>query len=135
MFDVEVCESRRIVLVVFRGEVTEADFTELDARGRAAQGGPGYDAIYDLSRIEKAQLGTELVDKRGRIPQAFKDRLRLYVVPQPDLKLLIRLYAAYQQAIGSRPPTIVDTLNEAFEQLGVSAADFQPLPRRSTDAP
>jgi hypothetical protein len=127
MFDVEVCESRRIILVIFRGQVTEADFTTLDARGREAQGGPGYDVIFDMSRIESAELGTDLVDKRGRIPQAFRDRRRYYVVPQPDLKLLVRLYAAYQQAIGSRPPVIVDTLIEAFEQLQVSADDFTPI--------
>jgi len=59
-------------------------------------------------------------------PKLFKDRQRLYVVPQPDLKLLVRLYAAYQQAIGSRPPTVVETLDEAFELLQVTAVDFRP---------
>src|SRR5262245_34989229 len=98
MFDVSVCEARRIILVSFRGEVTEADFLRLDARGRDAQGGPAYDVIFDMTAVERAELETELIDKRGRIPQAFKDRTRIYVVAQPNLKLLVRLYAAYQQA-------------------------------------
>ncbi len=126
MFDVAVCEARRIFLVTFRGEVTEEDFTRLDARGREAQGGPGFDVIFDMTAVESARLETELVDKRGRVPQAFRDRERFYVVPQPDLKLLVRLYAAYQQAIGSRPPVIVESLKEAFDRLNVGAADFRP---------
>ena len=40
MFDVEVCEPKRVVLIRFRGELAEADFTALDAMGREMQGGP-----------------------------------------------------------------------------------------------
>ncbi|WP_147155236.1 hypothetical protein [Reyranella soli] len=57
----------------------------------------------------------------------FKDRERIYVVPQDDLKLLTGLYAAYQTAKGWRPPTIVATLDEAFVRLGVAQADFHPI--------
>jgi hypothetical protein len=46
------------------------------------------------------------------------------VVPQDDLKLLTRLYAAYQIAKGWRSPSIVATLDEAFARLGVAQANF-----------
>lgn len=127
MFDVGVCETRRILLVTFRGEVSEADFAKLDVYAREAQGGPGYDVIFDLTAVEKAHLEADLVAKRGQIPQAFKDRLRFYVVPQDDLKLLVRLYAAYQESVGSRPPVVVATLKEAYESLQVTASDFRIL--------
>jgi hypothetical protein len=126
MFDVEVSESRRIVLIRFRGELAEADFTALDALGRERQGGPPYDVIFDMTAVEKVGLATDFISKRGELPQAFIDRERIYVVQQEDLKLLVRLYAAYQASKGWRTPVIVRTLEEAFGRLGVAASDFGP---------
>ncbi|HYD05477.1 MAG TPA: hypothetical protein VEC60_07115 [Reyranella sp.] len=126
MFDIEICEPKRIVLIRFRGELTEADFSALDALGRERQGGPPYDVVFDMTAVEKIHLATDFVSKRGELPQAFTDRERIYVVQQEDLKLLVRLYAAYQASKGWRPPLLVATLDEALERLGVSAQDFTP---------
>jgi hypothetical protein len=126
MFDVEICEPKRVVLIRFRGELAEADFKALDALGREKQGGPPYDVVFDMTAVEKIHLATDFVSKRGELPQAFTDRERIYVVQQEDLKLLIRLYAAYQTSKGGRPPVIVRTLEEGFGRLGVTAADFGP---------
>src|SRR3954470_5655248 len=89
MFDVEICESKRVVLIRFRGELAEADFTALDALGREKQGGPPHDVVFDMTAVEKIHLATDFVSKRGELPQAFTDRERIYVVQQEDLKLLI----------------------------------------------
>ena len=43
---------------------------------------------------------------------------------QDDLKLLVKLYAAYQASKGWRPPVIVATLDEALARLGVTVAEF-----------
>jgi hypothetical protein len=126
MFDVEVCETRRVVLIRFRGELTEADFAALDALGREKQGGPPYDVIFDMTAVERIGLATDFISKRGELPQAFTDHERIYVVQQDDLKLLVRLYAAYQASKGWRTPVIVRTLEEAFGRLGVVASDFSP---------
>ena len=126
MFDVEISEPKRIVLIRFRGELAEADFTALDALGRERQGGPLYDVVFDMTGVEKIDLATAFVSKRGALPQAFTDRERIYVVQQEDLKLLVRLYAAYQASQGWRAPVIVHTLDEAFGRLGVTASDFVP---------
>ena len=126
MFDVAVCEPKRVVLIRFRGELVEADFAALDALGRARQGGPPYDVIFDMTNVEKVHLATDFVSKRGELPQAFTDRERIYVVQQDDLKLLVKLYAAYQAAKGWRPPSIVATLDEALARLGATVADFRP---------
>jgi hypothetical protein len=74
-------------------------------------------------------ITTEYVSKRGDLPQACPGRRRIYVVPQDDLKLFVRLYAAYQSAKGWKPPEIVDRLNAAYEALGVSTSDFSPIDR------
>jgi hypothetical protein len=126
MFDVEVCEPKRVVLVRFGGELAAADFTALDAMGRAMRVGPPYDVIFDMTRVEKSHLATDFVSQRGELPQAFTDRERIYVVQQDDLKLLVRLYAAYQASKGWRPPVIVATLDEALARLGVTVTEFGP---------
>jgi hypothetical protein len=126
MFDVEVCAPKRVVLIRFRGELTAADFTALDAMGREMQGGPPHDVIFDMTNVEKSTVATDFVSQRGELPQAFTDRERLYVVQHDDLKLLVKLYAAYQVSRGWRPPVIVATLDEALVRLGVSVTEFRP---------
>ena len=128
MFDVSVCQARQAVLVRFRGLLSEDDFIKLDSLGAEARHGPAYDCIFDMSGVERVDLATDFVVKRGDIPQAFKDRERIYVVPQDDLKLLVRFYAAAQAAKGWRAPEIVSSIDEAFRRLGVNAADFVALP-------
>ena len=123
MFDIETCEERKIGLVRFYGQLTESDFDVLDAIGRAARDGPAY----DMTGVEHAYLATEFVSKRGKLPQANPNRRRLYVVPQDDLKLLVRLYAAYQKAAGWPAPVVVDTLQAALDQLQVARTDFKPF--------
>ena len=126
MFDVEMCEPKQVVLIRFRGELAEADFAALDAMGREMQGGPRHDVVFDMTNVEKSHLATDFVSRRGELPQAFTDRERIYVVQQDDLKLLVRLYAAYQASRGWRPPVIVATLDEALARLGVTVAEFGP---------
>ena len=127
MFDIGICEARQVVLISFTGELTESDFTGLDRLAADARGKVEFDCIFDFTAVERLDLATEFVARRGELPQAFKDRERIYVVPQDDLKLLARLYAAYQTAQGWRPPTIVATLDEALGQLGAARSDFRPV--------
>jgi hypothetical protein len=127
MFDIGVCEAKQVVLIRFTGELTEGDFARLDGMAADARGNAEFDCIFDFTAVERIDLATEFVAKRGELPQAFKDRERIYVVPQDDLKLLTRLYAAYQTAKGWRSPSIVATLGEAFARLGVAQSDFAPV--------
>lgn len=126
MFDVEVCAPKRVVLIRFRGELAEGDFAALDAMGREMHGGPPHDVVFDMTNVEKIHLATDFVSQRGELPQAFTDRERIYVVQQDDLKLLVKLYAAYQASKGWHPPVIVASLDEALTRLGVTLAEFGP---------
>ena len=128
MFDVEVCEPKRVVLIRFRGELAEADFTALDVMGREMRDGPSYDVVFDMTDVDEIHLATDFVSKRGELPQAFADRERIYVVQQDDLKLLVKLYAAYQVSKGWRPPVIAASLDEALARLGVTASEFRRAP-------
>jgi len=125
MFDIDICQDPKVYLFRFHGPLTEADFARLDALARERKGGPPHDCIFDMSDVEKVDLATQFVSKRGDLPQAFAGRARIYVVPQDDLKLLVRLYAAYQASKGWRPPEIVETLEQAFRMLGVTGSGFR----------
>jgi len=124
VFDFKSNGRRHAILVSFRGELAEEDFARLDALGKEHKGGDPYDCIFDLTAVEKVGIAVDFVAKRGDLPQVFADRQRIYVVPQEDLKLLVRLYAAYQDKRGWRPPAIVEKLEDAFAMLNIHAADF-----------
>ena len=124
MFDVDICQERRVILFRFHGLLSPHDFAALDKLAAENKGAVPYDSIFDMTAIERVDLATDYVVARGDLPQAHKDRERIYVVPQDDLKLLVRLYAAYQENRGWRPPLVVATLDEALNRLGVSASEF-----------
>jgi hypothetical protein len=128
LFDIELNDARHVVLVRFRGELSERDFAGLDAIGGTMEAADQFDCIFDMSPVEKVDLAAEFISRRGELPQVFTDRQRIYVVPQDDIKLLVRLYAAYQSAKGWRPPVIVGKIEEAFALLGVVSSDFHAAP-------
>lgn len=127
MFDIKICEARRISLVSFHGELSPRDFVELDRLAREAQSTGGVHSIYDLTRVEVNALITDFVAKRGELPQAFKGYERLYVVPQQVLRRLVRLYIDFQAAQGEQPPILLSTLDEALQRLGVERSEFRPF--------
>ena len=96
--------------------------------GRSVKESSAYDVIYDMSGVEHVHLATDFISKRGKLPQANPSRQRLYVVPQDDLKLLVRLYAAYQASAGWVEPVVVGTLQEALDRLQIGPSDFKPYP-------
>ena len=128
MFNVEIYEARQVVLIRFRGQLTENDFVGLDKLASDTRDKGAFDCIFDMTGVEKVELSTDFVVKRGDLPQAHKDRERIYVVPQDDLKLLVRFYAASQGAKGWKAPFVVGTLNEALSMLRVDVSEFVPLP-------
>jgi hypothetical protein len=125
MFDIEVCESRRVVLIRFTGVLAESDFIALEKSARSTAAAEQYDCVFDFTGIHGVELATDFVSRRGDLPKAFQHRDRIYVVPHHDLKLLMRLYAAYQTAKGWREPAVMTDLDTALARFGVTPADFR----------
>src|ERR1044072_2139807 len=69
MFTVEVCEDRKVVLIRFHGQLTENDFAGLDKLASDTRGSPSFDCIFDMTSVEKVELSTNFVVKRGDLPQ------------------------------------------------------------------
>jgi len=126
MFDIEISEARRAILIRFRGRLSKEDFMRLDALGGERRATGPYDVIFDLTDVETSDVELDFVSARGDQPQLFAGRERIYVVPNDDLKLLVRWYAAWQESKGFRPPLVVVTLDEAFAKLGLGQQDFRP---------
>ena len=134
MFEIEICEPRRVLLIRFGQEVEERDFPELDAITEELRKRGLYDSIVvmprvDLDRFRTPDSAPGFVASRGAVREPFAGKERIYVAPHDDLKLLVRLFAGYQESHGLRRPSLVDTLDEAFQQLNVTAADFRPFQR------
>jgi hypothetical protein len=127
MFEIAIHQTRRIALVRFEGEVTEQDLAALDNLASQQSGNTDFDTVIDLTRVTGSTLTTDLISSRGELPRAFKDRERIYVVQHPDLKLLIRLYIAYQEAKGWKAPVLADSLDEALERLQARPNEFMPV--------
>ncbi|MBS0538894.1 MAG: hypothetical protein JSR47_09075 [Proteobacteria bacterium] len=125
MFDLSINEIRRVILCRFDEEMTADDFAALDEIGRSRKEIALYDCIFDVSRVRRLDLPTGFAAERGEIPQAFKDRARVYVVQSPEVRDLVQRYADSQAAKGWRPPVIVGSFAKACTHLGVTAADFR----------
>jgi hypothetical protein len=126
MFDLAINELRRVILCSFGAEVSESDFAALDSIGRKRREIALYDVIFDMSAVRKLDLPAGYAEERSEIPQAFKDRARVYIVPAGEARDLIQRYAKLQAARGFRPPALVDTLDQAMATLGVARSDFRP---------
>lgn len=125
MFDLSINEVRRVIICRFDEEVTADDFAMLDEIGRTRREVALYDCIFDLTQVKRIDVPKDFAAERAEIPQAFKDRERVYVVNRPELRELVQRYADGQAARGWRAPRIVETRAEAFALLGVSATDFR----------
>ena len=125
MFDLSINEVRRTIICRFDEEMTVDDFAMLDEIGRTRREIALYDCIFDLTQVKRLDLPQGFAEERAEIPQAFRDRERVYVVNRPELRALIKRYADSQAAKGWRAPRIVATRDEAFALLGVSSEDFR----------
>ena len=125
MFDLSINELRKVIICRFDEDMTVDDFAMLDEIGRSRKEIALYDCIFDLTHVQRVDLPRSFAAERAEIPQAFKDRERVYLVNRPELRDLIQRYADGQAAKGWRTPQIVGTRDEAFALLGVTSADFR----------
>ncbi len=125
MFDLSINELRKVIICRFDEEMTTDDFAMLDEIGRTRKEIALYDCIFDLTHVLRMDLSQDFATERAEIPQAFKDRERVYIVNRPELRDLIQRYADGQAAKGWRAPRLVETRAEAFALLGVSSTDFR----------
>ena len=128
MLTLLIARRQAVQLARFTGVVTSAELEALDqaAVKFAARDGPVH-AIMDFSDAEALAVPETKIMSRGRTPQLMPGHKRIIVARTFEQQALARLFATEQTHIGAEPPEIVSSIGAAFERLGVTETDFEPL--------
>lgn len=129
MLDLLFEREHRVILVRFSDHLTAADLHRLDreARAFAAREGP-VRGIVDFTGVKVVEVASSVIAGLGMERPIMGQAARIYVVPQPELFGLGRIYATYQRHTGSNEPMLVATLAEAYAAFDLRDPDFQSLP-------
>ncbi|MGE0421597.1 MAG: hypothetical protein AB7O88_05000 [Reyranellaceae bacterium] len=127
MFTVQAEVCHHILLIRCAGVVTADELAGLVSLARefVRQSGP-RPTILDLSAICRLAAPTGLVVALAQRPPIMGDEARVYVAPAAEVFGLTRLYAAYQELAGFRPPTVARSLDEALRLLSPDDPDLRP---------
>lgn len=83
-------------------------------------------AIADFSDVERIDVDLAYWRSIGEIPRVMSGTKRVLVAPRDTVFGMIRMYGLHQAVQGDEP-TIVRTLQAAYDLLGVRVPDFRPL--------
>jgi hypothetical protein len=118
-------------MVKFSSSMTQEDLNKLDTAVVAfvKREGATRGFLIDCTDVEDLAVPTGVFVRRGqRSANVVSEQERVYVMPQPDLFGMGRMYGTYQRMAGKKEPLVVKSLLEAFETLGLSDPIFEPVP-------
>jgi len=119
-----------VLMVKFSQRMTQEDLHQLDSAVVAfvKKEGQTRGFLIDCTDVEDLAVPTGVFVRRGqRSANVVSDQQRVYVMPQPDLFGMGRMFGTYQRMAGKKEPLVVKTLVEAFEALGLSDPMFEPV--------
>ena len=130
MISLYVERKQSVLMVKFSQRMTQEDLHQLDSAVVAfvKKEGPTRGFLIDCTDVEDLAVPTGVFVRRGqRSANVVSDQERVYVMPQPDLFGMGRMFGTYQRMAGKKEPLVVKTLTEAFEALGLSDPMFEPV--------
>lgn len=130
MFDLQFNRTHEVSLARFHDRVSTRDLAEFDVTAMLlhAVEAPG-DIVYDFSDAERVDIPLKVFADWAQRPQPWPERRIIFVAPRADVKALVRLFAAYQEVLGRKAPTIVDRLDVALDLLHCPRTGFRPVER------
>lgn len=131
MFTLSVERKQSVLMVKFSSRMTQEDLNNLDTAVVAfvKKEGATRGFLIDCTDVEDLAVPTGVFVRRGqRSANVVSDQERVYVMPQPDLFGMGRMFGTYQRMAGKKEPLVVKTLTEAFEALDLSDPMFEPVP-------
>ena len=117
-------------MVKFSSRMTQEDLNNLDTAVVAfvRKEGATRGFLIDCTDVDDLAVPTSVFVRRGqRSANVVSDQERVYVMPQPDLFGMGRMFGTYQRMAGKKEPLVVKSLLEAFEALGLSDPIFEPV--------
>jgi hypothetical protein len=91
-----------------------------------AKEGPSR-GLGDFSDVREVAVPTNVFVARGNQTSAMSHQQRVFVMPEPELFGLARMYSTYQRLSGNLEPLVVSSLQEAYDALQMTEPNFQPL--------
>jgi len=130
VFTLSVERKQSVLMVKFSSRMTQEDLNNLDTAVVAfvKKEGATRGFLIDCTDVDDLAVPTSVFVRRGRrSANVVSDQERVYVMPQPDLFGMGRMFGTYQRMAGKKEPLVVKTLLEAFEALGLSNPIFEPV--------
>jgi len=118
---------RRVLLVRLGTELTRPALEDMQAAvGRFVAAHGPCPGIIDLSAVDKIDVSSEFIAALARRGAVLAGHKRVLVAPQDEIFGLSRMFGLHQAATGDEP-TIVRTLQRAYDVLGIDTPDWQPV--------
>ena len=117
-------------MVKFSSSMTQEDLNNLDTAVVAfiKKEGATRGFLIDCTDVEDLAVPTGVFVRRGqRSANVVSDQERVYVMPQPDLFGMGRMFGTYQRMVGKKEPLVVKTLTEAFCALKLDDPAFEAV--------
>ena len=117
-----------VLLVKLAGSMTRESLGVLDAEVKDVIAREGsMAAIFDFTDVAALRIQPSTAADRGRQPSVMAGKPRVFVTADPLLFGMLRVYAAYRDINGEKPPMVVRLLLEAFRELSLIDPKFEPL--------
>jgi hypothetical protein len=128
MISLSVDRANRVLLVAFGGPVTVASLTNLDDElFRFIDRNGTMSTVIDFTVATTIEVQPSTLVHRGKNRSLMSGRPRVFVADNPLMFGLLRMYSTYQDDLGEMAPTIVWSLAQAFETLGLASPKFEPV--------
>jgi hypothetical protein len=131
VFTLSVERTQSVLMVTFSGKMTLEDLNKLDTAvvSFVKREGLTRGFLIDCTDVEELAVPTAVFARRGQRPQnVVSDQERVYVMPQPDMFGMGRMFGTYQRMVGKKEPLVVKTLTEAFYELKLTDPVFESVP-------
>jgi hypothetical protein len=128
MLSLKVDRANGVLFVTLAGAMTAERLAALEGQVVSFIAREGrMSTIVDFSGVTSVEIDIPSLVDRGRGPSLMSGKPRIYVAIDTLLLGLLRLYSEHQVNAGEMPPTIVPSLADAFDILGLVQPNFKPL--------
>ncbi|SRR6266404_6850114 len=117
----------RVLLGRFSGMLTPDDLAALRPATTNCVAKEGRSrGLRDFSEVTEVAVPTSVFVSLGNETSAISHQQRVFVMPEPELYGLGRMYSTYQRLIGNLEPVVVSSLQDAYDVLQMTEPNFQP---------
>jgi hypothetical protein len=119
--------THRVLRTTVRTALTDEALVEIyhGVRRLASRGGPYNATIVDLSEVVDFPASHDTIRALAETEPAVPgEGPRVIVAPRPALYGVARMFELYRDSMGGKIQTVVSSIEEAYEFLKVSPADF-----------